>query len=280
MDSVSGQATPVKSKDEKCRLDSVYLLPENWREPIDASPPERVLDIVTLIDAPRPSSSKPFLVADAAKNVYAFKALQNQRRLVAEAVVARVAVTLGAPVPTPRIMNLPSDLTRHSLELRGIQPGLGHGSLWVKNCSDADWIRHTHEPRNRIRLALLAALFGISVSADSQFIYSIGAPHLVWSVDHGEFLPKRGMWTTADLDMYLMAALDSDISYACRFSGADLESCHAAVCLLTAQKIAEAVAAPPKEWAFDEPEREELACILGKRRDSLLDSIERQLETR
>lgn len=216
------------------------------------------------------------LVLGSDERVYYLKGAQLGRMLVSEQVVARIGQALGAPVPEVRILDLPRDLVHYDLNMRGFTPGLAHGSLKIDDCANEAGRLHTHTPENRSRYLLLGVLFGLTVAHDAQFILRDAPPRLVYSVDHGLFLPERGVWRAHDLehpDLPTPARLDVSIAHACNFSPAEIRIACEALASLRPEDIAAAVAAPPDSWGILPAERVALAWYLGRRRDRLLTAL-------
>lgn len=251
-------------------FDAEYLVDETWRALIDAAPREPVLPVALLLAPPLPSSSRPVRVEAIDGRAYFLKGSQNMRSLVSEHVVAKIGAAMGAPVPEVRLLDLPAEMAIYDPNLRGISPGLAHGSLIIENCSDTEYFPRAHEPENRLRYQLLAALFGMTIAADHQFICRTKPPRHVYSVDHGEFLPRRGAWMERDLRDPGLVELDRHISATCGFRPEERVAGCAALAGLAPEAIARAVAGPPRAWGLSDTERVSLAWFLGRRRDMLL----------
>jgi hypothetical protein len=105
-------------------------------------------------------------------------------------VVARIAQLIGAPVPQPDLIFVSRELIEINPEMAHIQPGIAHGSRHLADVGERlDNITHLDIPENRTRFALLAVLGAWVFASDRQFIYGTSPPQLVYSVDHGHFLP-------------------------------------------------------------------------------------------
>jgi len=254
-------------------LDAVWLTPEAWASALAEHSAEAPVRVDLIQGLPLSSMSRPVLVLAADEREYYLKGAQCGRALVSEQVVARLGRAMGAPVPEVRILNLPRDLVHYDSNMRGIMPGLAHGSLKINDCSNESGRMHTHAPENRSRYVLLATLFGLTVAGDHQFLLGDAPPRLVYSVDHGLFLPERNAWRTHDLehpDLPQAPHLDSWLAQQCSFTAQEHQVACEAVANLRAEDIATAVAAPPETWGILSEERVALAWYLGRRRDMLL----------
>lgn len=254
-------------------LDAVWLMAEAWERAIAEYSAEEPVRVDLVRGLPLPSMSRPVLVLAADDRAYYLKGAQCGRALVSEQVVGRLGRAMGAPVPEVRVLDLPRDLVYYDQNMRGIMPGLSHGSLLIDDCSNESGQMHTHAPANRARYALLAALFGLTVADDPQFILGNAAPRLVYSVDHGLFLPERNAWRPHDLehpDLPSPPRPHPLIAQACGFSAQEHRIACEAIASLRAEDIAAAVAAPPEVWGILPVERVALAWYLGRRRDMLL----------
>lgn len=258
------------------QLDAEWLTAEAWEHAIAAQPPVVPVRVDLVRGPPLTSVSRPVLVLGEDEQVYYLKGGQCGRALVSEQVVARIGRAMGAPVAEVRVLDLPPELARDDLSMRGIAPGLAHGSLKIDGCSNASGRLHTHLPENRARYVLLATLFGLTVAGDQQFILRDDPPRLVWSVDHGLFLPERGAWRVSDLehpDLPRRPGLEASLAGECAFTPAEHRVACAALAGLRAEDIAAAVAAPPEVWGLSARERVALAWYLGRRRDTLLHTL-------
>jgi hypothetical protein len=129
----------------------------------------------------------------------------------------------------------------------------------------------TKMPANRPRLASLAVLYGLALARDHQVIFSMEPDSpLVYSVDHGNFLPGGPTWSAGDLLNPGEADLDDVVATNCRLEPSELSGAIARLNQLVAQDFAYAVAVPPDEWCFPVTDRIALAGFLWSRRDAIL----------
>jgi hypothetical protein len=217
--------------------------------------------------------SNPVLVECANGKEYVLKGLQPShgnpaqlaRALVTEAVVARVALMLMAPVPAAILVELSSELVQAEPQLQHMAPGPCHATELCLNCTERESIGHVAE--NRQAFARLAVLYGLFVAADHQMIYDVDPPYAVHSVDHGLFIGDT--WTIATLLALPAPAIDAVISSGCGFSADELRDAGNHLAALTDEAIASAVASPPDVWGIALVERLALAAKLADRRDIL-----------
>jgi hypothetical protein len=146
------------------------------------------------------SFSRPVLLSCGEKNEeFVVKGRHAGRAIVNEHVVGRLGALLEAPVPRIEIIEVPKDLIDAESELGHLVPGLAHGSQWIPDCSDRQWVQASDLKENRSRFGALAVLYGWVRANDHQLIYSNADPRLVHSVDHGHFFPSGPDWRIQDL---------------------------------------------------------------------------------
>jgi hypothetical protein len=246
---------------------------DQWQRLLDASPSTGTTTHAVTFRKRWNSMSNPVLVECADHKEYVLKGLQPNhgnpaqlaRAIVTEAVVARVAVSLGAPVPAAILVELGSELVQAEPQLQHMAPGACHATELCLNCTERESIGHVAE--NRQAFARLAVLYGLFVAADHQMIYDVDPPYAVHSVDHGLFIGDT--WTIATLLTLPPPAIDAVISSACSFSADELGAAGNHLAAITDEAIASAVAAPPDAWGIAQVERLALAAKLAERRDML-----------
>jgi hypothetical protein len=215
--------------------------------------------------------SEPVAIRCDDGEIYVVKGPQVRRALVADHVVGHLAPLVGAPIPPVVLVDLPGDLVAISTRLRDakFEPGGGHGSWRVPDCSDRRVVEQEHEPGNPERFASLAVLYGWAFAGDHQLLYENQPPRLVYSVDHGHFFAGGPNWTVDTL----MAAPPAEPDPWFGMQAATTLPLRAAIARLqhvTKLDIAEAVAAPHSSWPITLDERAALAQYLALRRDQLL----------
>jgi hypothetical protein len=221
------------------------------------------------------TNARPVLLHCEDGHEYVVKGRQVGRALVADQVVGYLGSLLTAPVPPVVLVDVPGELIQAEPAMAHMSPGVGHGCRWVPGCMDSVHITHAGRTWNRPRFALLAILYGLARADDRQMIYAMDGSGLVYSVDHGHFLPDGPGWTVQALGAYPSAVPDRIIVQECQLRPEELEVAGAALSILTDQALATAVARPPDEWRISLDERVGLAYYLAKRRDELLTSLGR-----
>jgi len=244
---------------------------EEWREAILNKKNSRPNPIkATTYLAKISTASQPVKITANNGKDYLVKGLQNNRMIVNEQVVGVLGELLGAPVPSPTLIDLPDALIKTQNEMSHMPPGVSHGSPWVSDCSDRDnHVKHTDLPENKPRFTALAVLYSWVHGNDKQWIYSNNSPYLVYSVDHGHFFPGGPEWKVNDLKNNLNVQIDP-IFNSCGFTSEDFKPFYAKLGTSKHEMIAEAVARPPDSWSIDDDERIELAIYLEERCEKLL----------
>ena len=177
-------------------------------------------------------------------------------------------------VPAIRLVSIPSDLIAVAPRLQNACPGLAHGSRNAsRNCTGKASVTdfgHFNLPFNRPRFAGLAVLYGLSLASDHQVIYRMDGEPVVFSVDHGHFLPNGPNWTAAACSARHDGVLDPHVITACALTHDELAASMDRLGRLTATDVARAVAAPPDEWWFPVADRIAMARFLWARREAIL----------
>lgn len=196
------------------------------------------------------------------------------RMLFNDQAVARLAQLIGAPVPKPAIVNLPAELIALEPRLAHMPAGLCHGSEFYDGHSDRQTVAFESIPENRPRFARLAILYGWVHASDHQQIYPNAPPHLVLSVDHGHFIGDGGpSWAPDTLERRGPAHQDQIVTTGAKLSGEELRNACLMLQGVTAQQIAEAVAASPSGWGIALEDRTAFARYLWRRRSELISSL-------
>ena len=218
-----------------------------------------------------PTYSKPaLLVCGDNDDEYIVKGSQVGRAIINDHIVGRLGTELTHAVPPVALIEVPQELVNAQPELRNMSTGLAHGSRWVPDCSDREWIRSDQIVENRERLAVLSLLYGLACANDRQLIYQNKSPKLVYSVDHGHFFPRGPNWAIADLNAAADIQPDHEIVTKLSLTRDDLRRACCTIVSLTDQRIAAAIAAVPEEWIFPMADRVALAKYLENRRDGLI----------
>lgn len=154
-----------------------------------------------------------------------------------------------------------------------ISPGLAHGTLWIRDTTDRQWLDHTDKEYNRQRFALLSVMYGWLCSNDNQLIYANQEPHFVYSVDHGHFFPNGPNWTVSSLTNASEAKPNEEIRAKCALTDQEINVALQALGNISVTKITETIAYPPDEWGVSLEEKSALASFLCSRQAIMVDMI-------
>jgi hypothetical protein len=189
------------------------------------------------------------------------------RILVTEQVVASLGTYLGAPVPPPVHVDVSQALiTDNALTINGAPAtaGIHHGSRWEADCSQRLWVDPALAAPNAERFAVLCVLYAWVTADDRQLIYRNQAPRLVFSVDHGHFLPGGPGWSASSLASAPAPIQDADL--AAVVSDRSLFAPYVQrLAALTPEVVAAAVARAPASWGIPEPDLIALADFVVRR---------------
>lgn len=238
---------------------------------------------VLTLDTPRrrlKGISKAALAICNDDRLYAVKGCQVGRTLVADQVVGRLGAAIGAPVAEVALVDVPEWLIEAPMSALGtstgsivhFKPGVGHGSLFIPDCTDSRDLVHEHTDENRDRFAILAVLYGWTGADDRQLLYENRPPHRVHSVDHGFFFGGPD-WTIETLTQSSAPVPDPWICASPWVESSRIEVMLARLHDVSDDTIAAAVAAPPEAWGITLVERIALAEYLARRRDALLEKF-------
>jgi hypothetical protein len=216
------------------------------------------------------TKSKPFLLRCQDGNDYVVKTINlAARQIINDQLIARLGVLLKAPVGEPALVWISSDLIQADSHLGGVTEGFAHGTLWIPNCMDQYELIATSEPENRLRLVLLATLYGWAVASDHQFLFTHNPPRLIYSVDHGHFFPNPPDWQIKDLQNCSQADLDSFFKD-CNFTPCELKQAYDHLKAISTDDIVKAVSIIPEEWGFTMEEQVAVVIFLNTRQKQLL----------
>ncbi|MHB8778883.1 MAG: HipA family kinase [Anaerolineales bacterium] len=216
------------------------------------------------------SFSRPIWLECNDNNVYVVKGQHAGRAIFNDQIIARLGYAIGAPVGTPALIIIPHELQQAEPKLQDIMPGVAHGTLWIKDTTDRQWITYSDKGYNRSRFALLSILYGWLCASDQQLIYSNQEPYLVYSVDHGHFFPQGPNWTIGSLATVTGVELHSELYNSCGLSDLDIRNNLDGLTRLTDAAVLEIVALPPDEWGVSMEERIEMSKFIMTRRDEML----------
>jgi hypothetical protein len=219
------------------------------------------------------TSARPVLLSCDNGRDYVVKGQQAGRMLVNDQVIGRLGRALLAPVPRIAIITVPPELTESEPRMSHMAPGLSHGSQFLSDVGDSYTIEHTAHRANRARFARLAVLWGLVSVFDRQYLYSETEPPILYAADHGHAFPRGPVWNRRALLSAGPAELDVELAHACQFTEREIAGARERLRGIDDARIADAVAAPPREWDFPMEDRAALAQYLSRRRWELLERL-------
>ena len=89
------------------------------------------------LETPYPSCSRPVLMDCSDNNAYVVKWFSRPRMIANDQIVGILGNIIGAPIPEVRLVNIPSLLRDADPELKHMQPGVCHGSKFIRDVSDS-----------------------------------------------------------------------------------------------------------------------------------------------
>ncbi len=148
-------------------------------------------------------ASQPQMMSGSAGK-YAVKLVNNpqgSRVLFNEQVVGRLAARLGMPCPVVSVVDVTVEGASgvHFVGDGDGQPGPAHGSAWLEGVNQVGLDVALAVPGNRSRYTQLMVLFTVVRNVDPQYVYEVGPPHHLYSVDHGHAL-LGNVWSSGQLD--------------------------------------------------------------------------------
>lgn len=218
------------------------------------------------------SSAKPVLIRAIDKNEYVVKGKQAGRQIINDRVVAKLGQAMQAPVGEPYLIEISQDLIDFHPEFSYLATGIAHGTKFIPDCSNDDEL-FLH-PKNLERFAYLAILYGWMYASDHQFVFKRQSPHLVYSVDHGNFFIGSPKWTIESLKR-ISSPAKPDYLIVSRYKLKDKNLSPALDALreITEQAIVQTIGNIPQEWGISIDERLCLVEYLIKRQGELLASF-------
>ena len=234
-----------------------------------ANPEEAI--IATTIRRGWQSSAKPVLVRGIDGNEYVVKGKQAGRQIINDRVVAKLGQAMQAPVGEPYLIEITQDLIDLDSEFSYLAVGIAHATKFIPDCSEREFFLHIDESTNRSRFAALAVLYGWLYASDHQFVYKKQSPHLVYSIDHGNFFVGSPEWTIERLGRQVAPAKpDHLIVSTYKLNDEDFSPALNALQEITEQIIMQTVRDIPQEWGINIDERLTLVEYLIQRRHDLL----------
>lgn len=204
---------------------------------------------------------------------YVIKRCTLGRPLVAEHVVGRLGVHIGAPCMEVAFAQVTPALIALDPKLARFAGGIAHATVEVPGVSEYKGVQHAAFPQNRERFARLQVLFSWMLAADHQFMYELAAPHLVYSHDHGKFFAGQENWTAQTLTAAAPIQLDGVLS-AIGFTPAELKGAVGGLRATTDVELAEAVGFVPPAWNVPPADLAALVDYVRLRRAALLAMID------
>jgi hypothetical protein len=245
-------------------------LKSRWKTLLEVAidQPRQTVQALDFIEA-KSTKAQPVILECNDGREYVVKGQNAGRQIVNEQIVARLGLLLGAPIPETKIVEIPDELIKLEKKLAHIHSGTAHGSLYLRDTYFDRCLIATSEDVNRLRLALLAVLYGWAGANDQQYLFTNKPPRLIYSIDHGHFFPNSPNWTANDLATAQNAQLDPVLVSACNFTPLEIDQALEALVNINEGEILEAVAYPPTEWGITIDERTMMLQYLIKRQIQL-----------
>lgn len=203
---------------------------------------------------------------------YVLKRAGLQRTLVAEHVVARLGLRIGAPCFDVCFATVPLELIKAEPKLTRFATGPAHASAFIDGLAEVRGIAHENHPLNRTRFASLHVLYSWTFASDHQFMYELAPPNLVYSHDHGLFFAGRKNWSITTLEAAHVAQLDTYLG-SLKFTAAELQASRQELQDVAETEIAEVISTIPAAWGVPEADLLALQVYLCARRESLLEIL-------
>jgi hypothetical protein len=174
---------------------------------------------------------------------------------------------IKAPVCEAALVRIPAELAGHRLSTgRELREGIAHGSA---DLATAAYLRGTapaHRERddNSARHAYIFALYDWCWGDDGQWLHDTTADMMVFSHDHGHFLPGGPGWTAETL----RAHVEHDHSLGAAPGGLNtvaLKKAAEAIEQISRAKLAEALSSLPSSWPVTDTELETVGFFLERR---------------
>jgi hypothetical protein len=216
------------------------------------------------------TASQPVILQCEGDQIYVVKGQHAGRAIFNDQVIARLGCKMDAPVGLPALIFIPPELQQNEPQMQGLIPGIAHGTLYVSNTTEREWLLHTDKHYNRPRFALLSIMYGWLCANDHQLIYCNQEPNLVYSVDHGHFFPHGPTWTIEVLATAAPVEPYLPLRGGCGLADSEIGTALVALANVTDNDIVGAVGLPPEEWNVSQEERIALVHFIISRRDTIL----------
>lgn len=230
-------------------------------------------DEIPVIEVPlQPSpqgGSGTFLAADDNGKKWWVKPLNNQQGgkvIVTEQIVGRMGALIGAPVCEVGVVRLPEEISGWEFRPGAqIQPGLAHGSAAVDPVVEDRSLAHRDRDDNRRRHVGIIALYDWCWGGDPQWLYAEANDRMVYSHDHGWYLPEEGNdWD----EVTLVTRVDEPHVPAWPIGGLDADELTRLATVLSAvstHDLIEILREVPLSWPATTGELETLGWFLERR---------------
>jgi hypothetical protein len=214
------------------------------------------------------STAGLFLCTDGEK--YVFKHAALQRALVAEHIVGRLGIRIGAPCMEVFYGEVPGALIALQPELARFGVGKCHATRFIDGLVERKGQPAYFDiPINRSRFAALLVLYTWLHAADHQLMYELAPPNQVYSHDHGLFFPGSHGWSAATIVGATTCAKDRFFD-PIGLLPAELVSSVEALRGVTDIEIDEIVNGALADWGVTDAELVALAsCLRARRVDCL-----------
>jgi hypothetical protein len=191
---------------------------------------------------------------------------QGGRVIITEYVVSAVGLLIGAPVCEVRPANIPPELAGHQVEGSVVlEEGVASASRAVPDAEEIHGLTHRDRDENRRRQAGVYALFDWCWGDDGQWLYVRTDDSMIFSHDHGFYLPPGGAdWTKVDL----LSTVDQPHPIGDPPDGldaAELDRLADALDGITRSSLAEVLASVPSQWPVPDSDLEALGYFLERR---------------
>lgn len=236
--------------------------------------------------ADQPGSSGAFKVVDDRDRVWWAKSLDNlqsERATLADAIIGSVAPLIEAPVCTAAILEYPQG--RSAVEMANgvtLEPGYYHGSLEVGSALDSWEVEHSTRDDNERRWTRMAALWDWCWGGDAQWLYAQTHDYMLYSHDHGHYLPGVDHdWTVDDLrrDVHQPHVL-TKAQHILRSNQEYCASVATALRNVTHEQLANALATLPATWRVTDEELDYVGWFLDERREDVAKRLEQPVTTK
>jgi hypothetical protein len=231
-------------------------------------PDDAVRIVAPLGPSPGGGGSMPFLALDDQRQRWWLKVLNNPQGgkvLVTDHVVAQLGCLIDAPVCEVAIAHVPEELAGFEYtQGRYLEPGLAHGSRHVEDAVEIRGLAHREDDDNRRRHVGALALYDWCWGSDDQWLYSETRHRMMFSHDHGHYLPNGPVWSVEDLATAVDQAhlppypLDGLDTQALVDTAAKLER-------VSRDQIQAVLLGVPSSWPVSDAELEALGWFLERR---------------